>query len=176
MPRTHEAGTSLSRFAHGDVPLPRGRVGIPLHRVANRRMLVGLALVSALLTGPIAICTAAGPMKPPGPSKVSQMLPALHAAYSEARQSGTTFRSNDPYLRIADDRVVIDATAAGDAQALKADLEALGMRHAVAFGRVVSGELPIAAIPTLNGLDSLAFVRGSAAILSPGSGGSPRGP
>jgi hypothetical protein len=142
----------------------------------SRRALVTLAVAASLVSGVVPSCTAAGPMKPRVASKVSQDLLALHATYSEARRSGAAFHSSNPFLRIEDDRVVIDATAAGDVRALESDLVALGMRHPVAFGRVVSGQLPIAAIPALNKLDSLAFVRGSAAILSPDTGGKPRGP
>jgi len=58
-----------------------------------------------------------------------------------------------------DDRVIIDATATGEARVLEADLVARGMRRAVTFGRVVSGEVPIRAAPTLVTLDSLASAR-----------------
>jgi hypothetical protein len=46
-------------------------------------------------------------------------------------------------VRLVDNRVVVDAVASGDVNALKADLESLGMQHAVAFGRIVSGQLPV---------------------------------
>jgi hypothetical protein len=140
------------------------------------RAVVALALAPAIVTGLVPSCSGAGPLKPRVPSKVSRELLALHEAYSEAQRSGTTFRPNSPLLRIEDDRVLIDATAAADGETLKANLVGLGMRHAVAFERVVSGWLPIAAIPALDGLESLAFVRASAATHSPGAGGTPRGP
>ena len=101
-------------------------------------------------------------------AKISPDLLALHESYREARRRGSVFRPTSPSLRIVDDRVVIDATASGDARALEADLVALGMRNAAAFGRIVSGELPIDAIPALDTLASLAFARPSASSHSPG--------
>jgi hypothetical protein len=63
--------------------------------------------------------------------------------------------------------------ASSDVYALQADLEALGMQVAVAFGRIVSGQLPIAAINALAALASLQFARPAYATtnvgpLSPG--------
>ena len=52
---------------------------------------------------------------------------------------------------------------------LKPDLVSLGMRNAVSFGRVVSGQLPIAALPAAAGLASLGFARPAAAITNAGS-------
>ena len=56
---------------------------------------------------------------------------------------------------VRDDRVLIDATAVGSGADLLRDLEALGLRNGVAFGRVVSGELPIAALPQAAALTRL---------------------
>jgi hypothetical protein len=61
-------------------------------------------------------------------------------------------------LTVSRGRVTIDAIAAGDTQALLADLEALGLQEASAYGRMVSGQLPIDAIADLDALDSLKFV------------------
>jgi hypothetical protein len=96
-------------------------------------------------------------------AKVAPELLALHESYREAQQRGAGLRSDNSGLRVIDDRVVIDATATGDALVLQADLVDLGMRNAAVFGRMVSGELPIAAIPTLTTLASLAFARAAAA-------------
>jgi hypothetical protein len=95
-------------------------------------------------------------------AKIGAELLALYASYREAQQRGVDFRSSNPLLRVVEDRVVIDATAASDVRALEADLVALGLRNAAAFGRIVSGQLPIAAIPTLDTLASLAFARPAA--------------
>ena len=56
-------------------------------------------------------------------------------------------------------RVVIDAVASGDTDTLRQDLEALGMKKAASFGRMVSGQLPIGAIREANTLESLQFAR-----------------
>jgi hypothetical protein len=55
--------------------------------------------------------------------------------------------------------VAIDAAASGDPEVLASDLRALGARKVAVFGRMVSAVLPIAAIPALNGLDSLHLAR-----------------
>jgi hypothetical protein len=67
------------------------------------------------------------------------------------------------------DLVPIDAVASGDVDVLKADLEALGLRDTVAFGRIVSGRLPIGAISALEGLASLQFARLASATTHPGA-------
>src|SRR5678815_4307459 len=57
----------------------------------------------------------------------------------------------------------------GDVNALKADLESLGMQNAVAFGRIVSGQLPVSAIPAAARLTSLRFARSVVAVTSAGA-------
>jgi len=64
-------------------------------------------------------------------------------------------------LQIRDGRVVVEAIAAGDVAALKADLEALGMTNAAAAGNLVSGALPIAQISALGSLETLQSARPS---------------
>lgn len=154
-----------------------------------------LALLAALAASLLLACTSASPDGTPASdagtggrpamaaspggkpaTKISPDLLALHDAYREARQRGVDFRASSPLLRVVGDRVVIDATAAGDAQVLEADLVALGMRNASAFGRVVSGELPIDAIPALDSLVSLVFARPTAASRSLGSPQTPPRP
>jgi hypothetical protein len=124
---------------------------------------VVLTLIAGLAAGPLLACASSSRAGKPS-AKISPDLLALHESYRAARQRGGDFRSDNPLLRVVDDRVVIDATAAGDARALEADLVALGVRHAAVFGRIVSGELPIAAIPTLETLASLAFARPAASM------------
>jgi hypothetical protein len=111
-------------------------------------------------------------------SKVAPELAALYDEYSShlASHKATRFRASDPLVQVIDDRVVVDAVASGDASVLKSDLEALGMQQAVAFGRIVSGQLPILAIPSMATLPSLnsaraasAFLQGGPRSLSPGT-------
>jgi hypothetical protein len=71
----------------------------------------------------------------------------------------SVFTPSNPLLQVSAGLVIVDAVAFGDVQALKTNLEALGMRGAVAFGRIVSGYLPIAAIEGAAVLASLQFAR-----------------
>ena len=103
-------------------------------------------------------------------SKVAPELAALYNEYSSylASHKAGVFRSKDPLVRVIDDRVVVDAVASGDVNALKSDLVSLGMQQAVAFGRIVSGQLPISAIPAMAALPSLNFARAASALLQGG--------
>jgi hypothetical protein len=94
-------------------------------------------------------------------SKIVPELIALHEEYSlhAASKSQKPFRSANTLLQIVDDRVVIDAVAAGEVKALQADLVAFGMQNPITFGRMVSGQLPISSIPKLTSLSSLNFAR-----------------
>jgi hypothetical protein len=105
-----------------------------------------------------------------GMAKVAVELRNVYDEYSTylASHPAGVFQPTSRLVRVVDDRVVIDAVAAGDAEILKSDLESLGMRHAVAFGRTVSGELPIAALPAMGALPSLNFARAAAALLQGG--------
>lgn len=103
-------------------------------------------------------------------SKIAPELVALHEEYASHAASGSrqTFRSNNPLLQIVDGRVAIDAVAAEDSSALQADLIKLGLRNPAAFGRIVSGQLPISSIPALATLPSLNFARAAAGITHKG--------
>jgi hypothetical protein len=94
-------------------------------------------------------------------AKLSRDLAVLSDEYfsSLAQGGGAVFTPSNTLVRVIDGRVVIDAVASGDVHALQADLEALGMQGAVAFGRIVSGQLPIAAIQDMAALASLQFTR-----------------
>jgi hypothetical protein len=104
--------------------------------------------------------------------KVGEMLkigPELKTLYEEysthvAAHEGTEFQPSSHLVRVNDGRVVIDAVSAGNANSLKFDLESLGMQQAVAFGRIVSGELPIASIPAMETLASLNYAKAALAL------------
>jgi hypothetical protein len=104
-------------------------------------------------------------------AKVAPELITLYDEYSNYLASGKSgvFQSTNSLVQVIDDRVVIDAVASGDATILKTDLESLGIQRAVAFGRVVSGQLPILAISRMATLTSLNFARAASALLQ-GSG------
>ena len=97
-------------------------------------------------------------------AKVGQDLLALYAEYqahlkdtSGQGAAAPAFKSSNAIARVADGSVVIDATASGDAEVLAADLRALRAENVTAFGRMVSGLLPITAIRALQDLSSLQF-------------------
>jgi hypothetical protein len=106
-----------------------------------------------------------GPM-----AKLTHSLAILHEQYTSqlAQRSAVPFSSNDPLVKLVDDRVVIDAIASGDVEALKSDLAFLGMEEAVAFGRMVSGQVPISRISAVTALNSLRFAQPAAAITNAG--------
>jgi hypothetical protein len=95
--------------------------------------------------------------------KVSAALMALHAEFLAHRveQGGARSAHHVGPMRVIGERVVVNAVARGDAGALRAQLVALGLQRPVVHGRVVSGQLPITAIPALAGLSELRFVRPS---------------
>jgi hypothetical protein len=103
-------------------------------------------------------------------SKVGPELISLYEQYSSYVKSHNAgaFQPTDRLARVIDDRVVVDAVASDDVNALKADLVSLGMQQAVAFGRVVSGQLPISAIPAMADLPSLNFARAASASMHRG--------
>ena len=113
-------------------------------------------------------------------AKVDHALTVVSDEYVAylAQGGGAAFTPSNPLLRVSAGRVVIDAVASGDVHALQTDLEALGMRGAVAFGRIVSGQLPIAAIKALATLASLQFARPAYAATNVGplSPGAPNAP
>src|ERR1039457_2058465 len=65
----------------------------------------------------------------------------------------------NPALRVVNDMVVVDAVASGDANALGASLQALGMQNVQVNGRVVSGLMPFAAMDAAENLTSMKFMR-----------------
>ena len=75
-------------------------------------------------------------------------------------------------MRLTDGHVVVDAVASGDPGLLRADLERLGLKNAAVFGRVVSGQLPVSAIKSLESIESLKFIRPATARTNSGSGNS----
>lgn len=102
-----------------------------------------------------------------GPKGSGKINPALTALYAEhavhtvhaAQQSGVPFASSNRLARVVNERVVIDAVADADVLALKTALSALGMQNVAVFGRVISGQLPISAIPALDAIASLRFAQ-----------------
>ena len=131
-------------------------------------LMLALSLISSASCTPTSAPTTEAKVR-----EISKVAPELAALYNEyssylASHKAGVFRSNDPLVRVIDDRVLVDAVASGDVNALKSDLVSLGMQQAVAFGRIVSGQLPISAIPAMAALPSLNFARAASALLQGG--------
>lgn len=98
-------------------------------------------------------------------NKISPELTALYDEYSAHVASNVPgeFHPRDATVRVIDDRVLIDAVASGDVADLKTDLISLGVKDPVVFGRMISAQLPISAIPAIAKLPSLQFARAAGA-------------
>jgi subtilisin family serine protease len=108
-------------------------------------------------------------------SKAGRGLSALHNEYQAYLQQAAAqargpsgFRSRN-MAPTAAGYVSIDTAATGDPQVLAADLEALGLEGGAVFGRMVSGHLPMSAIPALEALDSLQFAHPAYAMAQAGA-------
>ena len=127
-------------------------------------------LVSCLLWNSPAFGKSAKDMKAAAAPKCGLALSVLHAEHTahKARRRGKAFRSANSLLPLVGDRVIIDAVASGYPNALRADLEALGMQDISQVGNVVSGLMPIASIDEMEALGSLQFARPSYALARAG--------
>jgi len=115
-------------------------------------VVVGLLLVSG------AGLAVAGDLKPATRmSRDLADLPGQRAA--AAAPAGAPGTLSELPLPVTGDWVTIDAVAAADPSVLEAELIALGARDTAVAGRLVSARLPIAAIPSLEGVVSLQFAR-----------------
>jgi Subtilase family/FG-GAP-like repeat len=108
---------------------------------------------------------------PSSAAKIPESLTALYERYSQhlAQSSALSFHADDPLVRQVGDHVVIDAVAAGDVDVLRTELVSLGLQDAVAFGRIVSGKLPISAIPAAAALASLRFAQSAVLVTNAGT-------
>jgi hypothetical protein len=88
------------------------------------------------------------------------LLTLYHAyrAHQDTASANAPFEVPGP-TRVTDGRVTVDAIAADDPEALRADLERLGARRLAVARRLVSAQLPIAAIPEAARLPSLQGMR-----------------
>lgn len=99
-------------------------------------------------------------------SRAGADLLAIYAEYQQyvnkpvqAGAKRPAFISRNPLARVVDSSIVIDAVAADDPRILVEDLKKLGLQESAVFGRMVSGRLPISAIPALRALKSLKLAR-----------------
>src|ERR1700675_4670216 len=126
-------------------------------------MKIGRGRLAALFTV-LFVLTAGVAAGGPEGGKVSSKLTALHEEHAahQAASRTTAFRSRDRLPHAGGGyRMAPVVTADGDARALEAALVGLGLRNSAVFGRVVSGELPIAAIPALSSVAGLRLARPS---------------
>ena len=111
-----------------------------------------------------------GPLAPVGAQLAA--LSTEYQAYVSNVARGTTtqatFVSSDPLINTSGNYVIIDAVADTDLARLRADLERLGARDLAAANFMVSGLLPIAAIPDLAALESLSSARPAFATTNAG--------
>jgi hypothetical protein len=114
--------------------------------------------------------------KDPKVSKVGHDLLAIYNEYqayqkqADAKAPGVpAFKSSNSLARIVEEHVVIDAVAAGDPKVLASELEKLGLKGVAVLGSMVSGRLPISAIPALKTLEALKFARPAYAVTKTGS-------
>ena len=127
-----------------------------------------------LLIGLLVFFTAsasAQPRKGVAMAKLNASLVLLHEQYTShlTQRNVLPFSSQDRSVRVVQHSVVIDAIAAGDVGSLRSDLVYLGMTDAVAFGRTVSGHLPISSIPALAALTGLRFAQPATVITHSGT-------
>jgi subtilisin family serine protease len=102
-------------------------------------------------------------------SAMSKADTALSIAFDEYRKHTTPgkrsreqpFKSSNPFLRLVDGRVAIDARAAVSGAVLEADLRRLGLLNSQRYGEVVSGMLPVARIDRAAALSSLRSISAS---------------
>ncbi|MDP1804619.1 MAG: hypothetical protein Q8K72_05600, partial [Acidimicrobiales bacterium] len=115
--------------------------------------LVGLQTAVAPF-GPAAVAQVAAPAPPQGTAKLLDGLSTLVTPPATAADA-----ARRAIVAEGASSVALDATASGAASVLLADLEKLGLTGGVAFGRMVSGRLPIASLVAAANLPSLKFVR-----------------
>jgi len=99
-------------------------------------------------------------------SKLSPELQKLYDKTTGARKAQVAGEKplvqNDAmnkYLQIKGDRVVVDITVKGDMTGTKAALQQLGLNITGVYGRVISGLIPITALPQLAAVNSIQFAR-----------------
>jgi uncharacterized repeat protein (TIGR01451 family) len=102
-----------------------------------------------------------GPLAPVG-AQLAALSDEYQAHLSAVASGATTqaaFVSSNPLITTIGDYVAIDALAAGDPAMLQADMLRLGARDLAAASYMVSGLLPLAALPDLATLASMQSAR-----------------
>ena len=130
--------------------------------MAGRRL---RSLSVAAVFGLVALQTAVAPF---GPAAGAQVVPAPPEGTAKLLDGLSTLvvppattadRNRRGIFAEGATSVAVDATASGSAAVLLADLQKLGLADGVAFGRMVSGRLPIGSLAAAAALPSLKFAR-----------------
>ena len=98
--------------------------------------------------------------KPSSEAKLHAALVRLMEEYRRFQnddQNSGLFEPSEAGIRVISDRVVIDAIASEDAEALRQELEGLGAQNLSVYGAYVSCLFPIESIDRLASLESLKF-------------------
>jgi hypothetical protein len=102
------------------------------------------------------------------PGRLSPDLKKLSDNYTASRTKEATSIKGSPvagaggsdrFMQIKGDRVVVDITVKDDMQSAKAELQKIGVKITASYGRVISGTIPISALPQLEAASSVRFAR-----------------
>lgn len=123
------------------------------------------SLSVAAVFGLVALQTAAAPFGPAAgaqtapapPEGTAKLLDGLSTLVVPPATTAERARRGTFPARVSS--IAIDATASGSAAVLLADLQNLGLTDGVAFGRMVSGRLPVSSLVAAANLPSLRFAR-----------------
>lgn len=108
----------------------------------------------ALQTGP------AFAAKADAPGQLKKIGPALEQVYKNKGQATAAGKKAPDVARITPDGyVVVDSVAQKSTKALAAKLKSLGARNVSSYGRIVSAQVPVSALGSLDAASELAFAR-----------------
>ncbi len=96
-----------------------------------------------------------------------ELIKKLHQF--ETQSTSRVYLNSKPVKNKSDQFVLVDAIAKGDSEILLNDLVALGLESTAINGRIISGQLPLAALDKLDPLQSLNEIKSSHIMTSQGS-------
>ncbi len=102
------------------------------------------------------------------PPKSSSRLDPVLQKLSDTRNARVRVESTKPgipadalpeLLQIRGDKVVVDVTVKGDLSTTRAELQKMGFQVKASYGRVISGLMPVSALPQLEAASSVRYVK-----------------
>ncbi|MBN9383943.1 MAG: S8 family serine peptidase [Chitinophagaceae bacterium] len=103
------------------------------------------------------------------PKTSSKLSPELKRLYDDRGARAKVVQSTrkptlpedamNAYLQIKGDKIVVDVTVKGDAQATRTELQKMGFEFKAAYGRVISGLMPINSLPQMESASTIRFVK-----------------